>query len=177
MGRGLHRYLQLEPVMDRCQSAQLTHLWGEWGVTGPSPGRRSQPARLDRHVGYMSLSVESGWAQGCGLKMITELHKSECYHCSQTSLESLWIWVVHTNKLPSPPAEAAWRMLAPAELPEGFSPHRRYRAQRLRCWLKQAVPLKRGKSEWLQVDLIFFGFQDKLYGPHYAESIRLWQGA
>lgn len=121
---------------------------GKWVQLVPVWGRAavgiSHPARLDKHIGYMSLSDESGWGQGCGLKMITSLHK--CYRCSRASLGSLWIWVAHTNRRA---AEAVPRMLAPAALPKAGW------AERLRASLKQAAPPKRDKSEWLQVDLIF----------------------
>lgn len=144
--------IQLEPFTDGCQSAQLTHLWGNGVLLVPAWGRatvgmRNQPARPDKHVGHMSLSVESGWGQGCGLKMITKLHKSECSRCSQTSLESLWIWVVHTNKWALAACTRRGRSLRHSSLKDGWAASigagTRWR------WLKQAVPPEREKAEWL----------------------------
>lgn len=70
---------------------------GSWGCAHLWHGDTEQPELPDSRAGDLSLSVKSHWKLGCGLKMITKLHKSECYRRSQTSLESLWIWVAHTN--------------------------------------------------------------------------------
>lgn len=134
---------------------------GSWGCAHLWHRDMEQPELPDRRAGDLSLSVKSNWELGCGLKMITELHKSECYRRSQTSLESLWIWVVHTNKLLSVLPKLCRALLVfwyPAVLTQ------------LALW---------EEKDWVITSwpANFWLLRLWTYGAHSADCIRLWHGA
>lgn len=134
---------------------------GSWGCAHLWHGDMEQPELHDSRAGDLSLSVKSDCELGCGLKMITKLHKSECYRRSQTSLESLWIWVAHTNNY------CQCQSCAGPCLGFGTQQH----------WLTQLALWE--EKDWVITSspANFWLLRLWIYGAHSAGCIRLWHGA